>query len=168
MDPWRSAQDVLRCHHCGGSTGFPLFCDICNTHLCKTCVGEHLSDFSKKHGLVSFGRRGSTYTCLKHSSNICDLFCEQCDHPICKFCISFKEHHGHFVEQEPLITLWFWELCIDLWVCGRFQELRHLHQCLEHYPLVKQEEVSFQGRSLQAFLRSFSQLISPVEINVLL
>lgn len=99
MDPWRSAQDVLRCHHCGGSTGFPLFCDICNTHLCKTCVGEHLSDFSKKHGLVSFGRRGSTYTCLKHSSNICDLFCEQCDHPICKFCISFKEHHGHFVED---------------------------------------------------------------------
>lgn len=70
--------------------------------------------------------------------------------------------------QETLITLWFWELCIDLSVCGRFQELRHFHQCLEHYPLVKQEEVSFQGRSLQAFLRSFSQLISPVEINVLL
>lgn len=99
MDPWRSAQDVLRCHHCGGSTGSPLFCDNCNTHLCKTCVGEHLSDFLKNHKLVSFGRMGSTYKCLKHSLNVCDLFCEQCDHPICKFCISFKEHHGYYVED---------------------------------------------------------------------
>lgn len=48
---------------------------------------------------MSFVRRGSTYKCLKHSLNICDLFCEQCDHPICKFCISFKEHHGHYVED---------------------------------------------------------------------
>eukprot|EP00105_Crassostrea_gigas_P037873 XP_019922021.1 PREDICTED: uncharacterized protein LOC105326472 [Crassostrea gigas] len=88
------AQDVLRCHLCE-TPGPPMYCDICHIHLCKACVGEHLSDESKDHRVVPFKKRGFAPECLKHSKKLCELYCEHCNISICLECVSTGEHLGH-------------------------------------------------------------------------
>ncbi|XP_056008617.1 uncharacterized protein LOC125664128 [Ostrea edulis] len=96
LHPPCSAQDVLLCDLC---ETIPLqsHCELCNVSLCKACVGEHLSDSSKKHNVVSFLHRKSTPSypkCPKHPHKHSELYCEKCDIPVCSTCVS-KKHKGH-------------------------------------------------------------------------
>lgn len=82
MHHGRSLQDVLRCNlHV---TPIPtIYCDICQTLLCKTCLGSHVLEVSTEHKVVPSNKRRSTPMCHQHSPKIYELFCEQCDGITC-------------------------------------------------------------------------------------
>lgn len=67
MDRRRRARDVLLCHLCE-SPGPPMYCDKCETHLCKPCVGEHISDESKLHKVGVYKKQESSAKHRKCSS----------------------------------------------------------------------------------------------------
>nr|XP_034331668.1 uncharacterized protein LOC117690933 [Crassostrea gigas] len=97
MDPWNSAQDVVRCTLCQYAVA-PMYCEVCHIHLCKDCVEKHLSDSSKVHNVVPLKQYLTTLNypkCRKHPTKQCELHCEQCDIPICAKCISSGKHLGH-------------------------------------------------------------------------
>ncbi|XP_065926359.1 E3 ubiquitin-protein ligase TRIM71-like isoform X1 [Magallana gigas] len=97
MDPWNSAQDVVRCTLCQDSVA-PMYCEVCHIHLCKDCVEKHFFDSSKVHNVVPLKQYLTTLNypkCRKHPTKQCELHCEQCDIPICAQCISSKKHIGH-------------------------------------------------------------------------
>lgn len=87
----------LGCYLCK-TPGASMHCDICNNPLCKTCLGEHLSDETKEHKVVSIGKRGSTSICQQHSSKLCELYCEECEIPICAVCVTSRNHQTHKLE----------------------------------------------------------------------
>lgn len=94
MDPQCSLQDVIRCNLC--ETPVPSeHCENCNIHLCKTCVGEHVSDESKDHYIIPFEIRGTVRMCKKHSTETCKRFCKTCNIPICQLCVSSRKHRWH-------------------------------------------------------------------------
>ncbi|XP_052704885.1 uncharacterized protein LOC128180774 [Crassostrea angulata] len=97
MDPWNSAQDVVRCTLCQYSVA-PMYCEVCHIHLCGNCVETHFSDPSKVHNVVPLKQYLTTLNnpkCRKHPTKQCELHCEQCDIPICAKCISSGKHLGH-------------------------------------------------------------------------
>ena len=96
MDSSNSGQDLIRCDLCESPIP-PLHCDLCHTNLCKACVGEHVSDFSKEHRVVQFSERGSNPVypkCSYHSGKACELQCTKCDTPVCCLCVA-ESHQEH-------------------------------------------------------------------------
>nr|XP_011425261.2 tripartite motif-containing protein 45 [Crassostrea gigas] len=101
MDSDYTLQDVIRCKLCEEHVP-PLYCEICQINLCKTCAGEHLLDESKFHIVVPIKHRKSSPKisypeCQIHTTKLCELHCEQCDIPICVQCVSFTKHKAHDV-----------------------------------------------------------------------
>nr|XP_022336176.1 E3 ubiquitin-protein ligase TRIM71-like [Crassostrea virginica] len=97
MDPWHSAQDVLRCTLCKTEVAV-MHCNVCHTHLCKDCVVIHFSDKSQVHTVVPIEQFLSTLNypkCPNHPTKQCELHCKQCNVPFCTSCISSGQHLGH-------------------------------------------------------------------------
>ncbi|XP_062575130.1 uncharacterized protein LOC134237063 [Saccostrea cucullata] len=99
MDPLDRAQVLLLCDLCH-KAALQSHCELCETNMCEACVGEHLSDSSKRHKVVPYKHRTSTTNvnypkCPKHTQKHCELYCEKCDIPVCSTCLSSDEHHGH-------------------------------------------------------------------------
>ncbi|XP_062618771.1 uncharacterized protein LOC134280379 [Saccostrea cucullata] len=99
MDPLDRAQVLLLCDLCQ-TAALQSHCELCQINLCKACVGEHLSDSSKRHKVVPYKHRTTTPNlnypkCPNHTEKHCELYCEKCDIPVCSTCISSGKHHGH-------------------------------------------------------------------------
>lgn len=94
MDSIHNTKNVFLCNLCK-IAGPALHCDMCQIHICTTCVGEHLSDDAREHNVVPLTMKGSTVLCKKHSTKICELHCEQCGSPICALCVSSDKHEKH-------------------------------------------------------------------------
>ena len=94
MDPRYSGQDVVRCSLCKSALA-PMYCSVCQTHLCKDCVEEHFSDKSKVHNVVPLQQFLYTPKCQDLPSKQCELHCKQCEVPICSQCIISKTHDKH-------------------------------------------------------------------------
>ncbi|XP_062586508.1 uncharacterized protein LOC134248102 [Saccostrea cucullata] len=98
MDPQDRAQ-VLLCDLCQRAA-LQSHCELCQINLCKACVGEHLSDLSKRHNVVPYKHRtspsnGNYPKCPNHNQKQCELYCEKCDIHVCSTCISSDKHHEH-------------------------------------------------------------------------
>ncbi|XP_056015822.1 E3 ubiquitin-protein ligase TRIM71-like [Ostrea edulis] len=98
MHPRRSAQEVLLCDLCE-TVPLQSHCELCNINLCKACVGEHLSDSSKRHNVVPFLHRKSTHKCPDHADKHCEFYCEKCDIPVCSTCVTSGKHKGHEISD---------------------------------------------------------------------
>lgn len=91
------AQEAVQCDLCN-SPSPPLYCVECHVNLCKTCVGDHLTDLSIDHKVVLFQNQGmvSRYLqCQSHPKKRCELHCNNCDIPVCNTCLLSNSHKGH-------------------------------------------------------------------------
>ena len=107
MDQSDSAQDLLRCFLCDAPVP-PLFCQLCNVYLCKSCAGEHMLDSSTQHKVILVEQTMSKPfypKCKKHQRKKCELYCKQCTTPVCVQCISSQEHPGHeFMDLSEVVN----------------------------------------------------------------
>ncbi|XP_062578462.1 E3 ubiquitin-protein ligase TRIM45-like [Saccostrea cucullata] len=97
MDLLDRAQVLLLCDLCQ-KAALQSHCELCQINLCKACVGEHLSDASKRHNVVPYKHRTSTPNypkCPNHTQKHCELYCEECNIPVCSTCLSSGKHKGH-------------------------------------------------------------------------
>ena len=91
-----TSQDILRCNLCDTPMP-PLYCQLCDKNLCKTCAGDHLMNDTKEHKVVLIKQKWNPRNplCQKHTIKHCDFHCKQCDKPICALCVLSGEHDQH-------------------------------------------------------------------------
>lgn len=97
MNPRSSLQDVIRCDLCETAI-VQSYCDFCNVNLCKSCIGEHISDGYDKHRIVNFQHRRSTLIypkCKNHPNKTCELQCKQSNMYVCAICSASDIKKGH-------------------------------------------------------------------------
>ncbi|XP_061176047.1 E3 ubiquitin-protein ligase arc-1-like [Saccostrea echinata] len=97
MNPQHSAQDVQRCEICDVAV-VEMYCTSCPFNLCKTCVGNHLSDEPQKHKIIKYQDRKTVLIypkCNIHPQDRCENYCEDCDIPVCSSCIASDLHERH-------------------------------------------------------------------------
>ena len=95
IDPHYSAQDVARCDLCKIAI-VQTYCDFCHINLCKTCIGEHISDEYDKHKIVPFHQRRSTLIypkCETHPNKAYEFQCRDCNVFLCSHCLASEQHN---------------------------------------------------------------------------
>ena len=97
MDPKYSAQDVARCDLCKIAIA-QSYCDFCHVNLCRSCIGEHISEEYDKHKIVPILQRKSTLNypkCEIHQNEVCHYQRKDCNIFVCSHCLASKQHKEH-------------------------------------------------------------------------
>ncbi|XP_062621753.1 uncharacterized protein LOC134283311 [Saccostrea cucullata] len=154
MNPQYSAQDILLCDLCQ-TAALHSHCKVCQINLCNVCVGEHLSDSSKRHNVIPYKHRTSTLKypkCPKHSEKSCELYCEKCDIPVCSTCISSSvEHKGHILSDS------LQKICLKRKILE--EDLNELEKTI--YPVYKEFEKDLKSKK-ESFEEHYEKLATAV------
>lgn len=100
MDESASLQDVTRCVLCQTKV-VHSYCETCQTSLCESCIGDHISNENVEHDIVFYHLKNSFLSypkCETHQNQISEL-CKDCNVLLCSLCKAHQEHKNHrFVE----------------------------------------------------------------------
>lgn len=93
----------------------PLYCDICEMHLCTICIGKHLSNKFKTHRVVPVRFINE---CLKHTSKYWEFYGMECDIPVCERYISALDYldYGCVNVKTKLLAQPQFLLAIACWI----------------------------------------------------
>lgn len=96
-DAAKVQEESVQCDLCKERT-IKANCKLCSVKLCKECVGEHISDETTPHDIVTVDQKKSPLMyppCPKHSGETCDKDCIDCNCPVCPRCVDSEEHAHH-------------------------------------------------------------------------
>lgn len=100
MDQSSSLQDLTRCVVCQIKV-VHSYCEICQTSLCQSCIGDHVSNENVEHDIVLYQLKNSFLSypkCETHRNQISE-FCKDCNVLLCSLCKAHQKHKDHsFVE----------------------------------------------------------------------
>ncbi|XP_062621610.1 E3 ubiquitin-protein ligase TRIM45-like [Saccostrea cucullata] len=153
MDPRYSAQDILLCDLCQ-IAALQSHCELCQINLCKACVGEHLSDSSKRHKVIPYKHRTSAPMypkCPKHSEKNCELYCEKCDIPVCSTCASSVKYKGHILSDSMQ------KICFKRKILE--EDLNELEKTI--YPVYEEFEIDLKSKK-ESFEENYEKLATAV------
>lgn len=175
MDSEFAQQDIVRCDLC--DTPVPdLHCDLCEINLCQSCVEEHLLDKSKRHQVVSFKQRRSTFKrqiCQRHSTQGSNWYCELCDRLLCEECISSGEHQGHtFITSQENFERKYNQIKNDLQeleqsIYPSYQEIAsHVTKQKANLPYTSQKMINDIGKQGDDWHNVINQLTEKLKSDV--
>lgn len=175
MDSEFAQQDIVRCDLC--DTPVPdLHCDLCEINLCQSCVEEHLLDKSKRHQVVSFKQRRSTFKrqiCQRHSTQGSNWYCELCDRLLCEECISSEEHQGHtFITSQENFERKYNQIKNDLQeleqsIYPSYQEIAaHVTKQKANLPYTSQKMINDIGKQGDDWHNVINQLTEKLKSDV--